>query len=145
MAGRQGSLISPKMVREFMMPNYRKIKEFADSKGIPLISVDSDGNVAELVPIMMENGVNYIYPFEVQAGCDIEEYRRLYPRLGILGGLDKRALSVGKEAIDKELERAEHMLPLGGYVPQPDHNVPPDVPWENYKYYMNRLRELVGA
>ena len=128
MAGRQGSLISPRMVRDFMMPNYRKIKEFADSKGIPLISVDSDGDVSELVPIMMENGINFYWPFEVQAGCDIEEYRRKCPRLGIYGGLDKRALAQDREAIDYELARAERMLKHGGYVSGPDHGVPPDVP-----------------
>ena len=144
MAGRNGSLISPRMVREFMMPNYRKIKDFADSKGIPLISVDTDGNVSELVPIMMENGVNFIYPFEVRAGCDIEEYRRKYPRLGIAGGLDKRALARDKEAIDRELARAERMLQHGGYLPGPDHLVPPHVSWENYRYFIERLRELVG-
>jgi len=143
MAGRQGSLISPRMVREFMMPNYRKIKKFADAKGIPLMSVDTDGDVSELVPVMMENGVNFVWPFEVQAGCDIEEYRRNYPRLGILGGLDKRALARDREAIDRELARAGRMLQHGGYVAGPDHAVPPDVPWKNYKYFMQRLRELV--
>jgi uroporphyrinogen decarboxylase len=143
MAGRKGSLISPKMVRDFMMPNYRKIKEFADANDIPLISVDSDGNISELVPIMAENGVNYIYPLEVQAGCDIEEYRRLYPRLGIGGGLDKRAMALDEEAIDGELDRAERMLSLGGYIAGPDHVVPPDVPWENYRYFMRGLRRLV--
>ena len=144
MAGRQGSLISPQMVRQFMMPNYRKIKDFADAKNIPLLSVDSDGDVSELVPIMMENGLNSIWPFEVQAGCDIEEYRRKYPRLGITGGLGKRALAQGKEAIDRELARAERMFPYGGYIASPSHLIPPDVPWANYKYYLERLRELVG-
>ena len=144
MAGRNGSLISPKMVREFMMPNYRKIKDFADANDIPLISVDTDGNVSELVPIMMENGVNLVYPFEVQAGCDVEEYRSKYPRLGILGGLDKRALAQDKEAIDRELARAGRMLKHGGYLPGPDHLVPPNVSWENYTYFMTRLRDLVG-
>ena len=144
MAGRQGSLISPKMVRDFMMPNYRKIKEFADSKGIPLISVDSDGDVSELVPIMMENGVNLFFPFEVQAGSDVEEYRRKYPRLGMMGGLDKRALAEGKEAIDREIDRAARVLPYGGFIARPDHAVPPDVSLANYKYFMDRLRELIG-
>jgi len=144
MAGRQGSLISPRMVRDFMMPNYRKIKDFADSKGIPLISVDSDGDVSELVPIMMGNGVNYFWPFEVQAGCDVEEYRRSYPRLAMMGGLDKRALSQDRAAIDVELSRAERMLRYGGYLPAPDHGVPPNVSWENYKYFMERLREITG-
>lgn len=144
MSGRNGSLISPRMVKEFMMPNYRKVKEFADSKGIPLISVDSDGDVSELVPLMMENGVNVFFPFEVQAGCDVEEYRRKYPKLGMMGGLDKRALAQDRQAIDRELERAARLLKHGGYIPGPDHMVPPDVPWENYKYFMESLRRLVG-
>ena len=144
MSGRQGPLISPKMVRDFMMPNYRKIKEFADSKDIPLFSVDTDGNVDQLLPPMTEAGVNMMYPFEVQAGCDVEKYRQEYPKLGMLGGLDKREMAVSRKAIDRELERAERLLPLGGYVPGPDHTVPPDVSWENYKYYMERLRKLVG-
>jgi uroporphyrinogen decarboxylase len=144
MAYRHGSLISPNMVREFMMPNYRRIKDLAETKGIPVMSVDTDGDVSQLVPIMMENGVNVIWPFEVQAGCDIEEYRRQYPRLGIIGGLDKRALAQDRGAIDHELARAERMLRHGGYVAGLDHMVPPDVPWENYKYYMERLRQLVG-
>jgi uroporphyrinogen-III decarboxylase len=144
MAGRQGSLISPSMTREFMMPNYQKIKDFAGAKGVPLMSVDSDGDVSELVPIMMAHGVNYLWPFEVQAGCDIEAYRRLYPQLGIMGGLDKRALAQERQAIDHELARAERMLQHGGYVASPDHGVPPDVPWDNYRYYLERLRELTG-
>jgi len=144
MAGRQGSLISPSMVRQFMMPNYRRIKEFAGAKGIPLFSVDSDGDVSELVPIMMDNGVNFFSPFEVQAGCDIEDYRRKYPRLGIMGGLDKRALAQDRGAIDRELARAERMLQYGGYIAAPDHGIPPDVPWSNFKYFQERLRELVG-
>ena len=144
MSGKQGSLISPRMVRDFMMPNYRRIKEFADSKGIPLVSVDSDGNVSELVPVMMENGINFFWPFEVQAGCDVEEYRQKYPQLAIYGGIDKRALATGRKDIDHELERAERMFKLGGYIPAPDHLVPPDVPWENFKYYMEKLRSLVG-
>jgi uroporphyrinogen decarboxylase len=144
MAGRNGSLISPKMVRDFMMPNYRKIRDFASANDIPIISVDTDGKVDELVPIMMENGVNFIYPFEVQAGCDVEDYRSKYPRLGIFGGLDKRALARDKEAIDQELARAARMLPLGGYLPGPDHLVPPDVSWKNYAYFMRGVRDLIG-
>ena len=144
MSGRQGSLISPQMVEDFMMPNYRKIREFADSKGIPLFSVDTDGKVDELLPPMTKAGINVMYPFEVQAGCDVEEYRRQYPKLGMLGGLDKRAMAVSREAIDRELERAKRMLPMGGYVPGPDHLVPPDVPFELYKYYLERLRDITG-
>jgi len=144
MSGRKGSLISPRMVEDFMMPNYRKISEFAESKGIPLFSVDTDGLVDELLPPMTKAGVNMMFPFEVQAGCDIERYRREYPKLGIMGGLDKRALARDRDAIDRELAVAERMHRIGGYVANPDHAVPPDVPFENYRYFLGRLREMVG-
>ena len=142
MAGKQGSLISPTMVREFMMPHYRRVVEFAASHGVKIVSGDSDGNVSELVPIMMEYGINAYLPFEVQAGCDIIEYRKLYPTLGIIGGLDKRALAGSRSDIDREVERAARMVEKGRYIPGFDHCIPPDVPWVNFEYAAERLRKV---
>lgn len=144
MSGKQGSLISPAMIEEFMMPNYQKIRQFADSKNIPIVSVDTDGNCDEILPVMKRHGVNMMFPFEVQAGSDVERYRQLYPDFAMMGGLDKRALARGKAEIDKELAKAERMFEYNGYVAGPDHLIPPDVPWRNYKYFMESLREIVG-
>jgi len=141
MSGRQGSLISPRMIREFMMPCYDRIADFARSAGVRIVSVDTDGDCAQLVPIFLNHGVNTFLPFEVQAGCDILEYRRKYPTLGILGGLDKRALHEGPAAIDREVERAAAMVAQGRYVPCFDHLIPPDVPWEHFRYAAARMRE----
>ncbi len=142
MSGRQGSLISPAMVREFMMPCYDRIAAFAASAGVRLVSVDTDGDCAELVPLMMEHGINAFLPFEVQAGNDILAYRRRYPTLGIIGGLDKRALAGSKSDIDREIAKAEQMLEQGRYLPGFDHLIPPDVPWENYRYAAERMKEV---
>jgi len=144
MSGRQGSLISPAMIEEFMMPNYRKIRAFARAHRIPLISVDSDGRVDNLLPVMTRNGVNFFFPFEVQAGCDVEAVRRQYPELAILGGLNKYALVLGRAAIDAEIARAARMLKHGRYAPSLDHLVPPDVPWDAYVYYIARLKDILG-
>lgn len=142
MSGRQGSLISPAMVQEFMMPCYDRIADFAESAGVRILSVDTDGDCAELVPIMMEHGVNMFMPFEVQAGNDILAYRRQYPELGIWCGLDKRALADSKAAVDEELDRAKAMLKLGRYVPGFDHLIPPDAKWELFEYAATRMKEL---
>lgn len=144
MSGKQGSLISPKMVEEFMMPCYDRIADFARRKGVRLVSVDTDGLCSELVPIMMNHGINVFLPFEVQAGNDILEYRRLYPTLGIYGGLDKRALAGSKQDIDREIEKAAQMLEKGRYVPAFDHLIPPDVPWERFVYAADKTRKLCG-
>lgn len=142
MSGRQGSLISPAMVRDFMMPSYDRIVAFAASAGVRLVSVDTDGDCRELVPVMMEHGINAFLPFEVQAGNDILAYRRQYPTLGIIGGLDKRALAGNKDDIEREIAKAGQMLEQGRYIPGFDHLIPPDVPWENYRYAAERMKEV---
>jgi hypothetical protein len=142
MSGRQGSLISPAMVRRFMMPCYERIAAFARTAGVRVVSVDTDGDCGELVPIFCDHGVNTVFPFEVQAGNDVLAYRRGYPLLGIMGGLDKRALAWGKEAIDNEIGRAQMMVAQGRYVPGFDHLIPADVPWSHFQYAVFRLREV---
>jgi uroporphyrinogen decarboxylase len=145
MSGRQGSLLSIAMVEEFMMPQYDRLAAFCRRRGIPLMSVDSDGLVDELVPAMMKHGVNMYLPFEVQAGNSVEEYRRLYPDLAILGGLDKNALAAGKPELHRELDRAERMLARGRYIPGFDHLIPPNATWANFAYFVDHLRKIVGA
>jgi hypothetical protein len=142
MSGRQGSLISPQMVNEFMMPCYDRIAAFAKRHGVRVMSVDTDGYCGQLVPIMMDHGVNVFMPFEVQAGNDPFEYRRQYPALGIIGGLDKRALARGRTEIDLEVEKARRLIDRGRYIPGFDHLIPPDVPWQNMQYAAKRIREV---
>jgi len=143
MSGKQGSLISMAMVEEFMMPHYDRIADFVRRHNIPLFSVDTDGNCDELIPVFMRHGVNVMFPFEVQAGSDIERYRDLYPTLGMLGGLDKNALAKTKKEMNRELARAERMLAKGRYVPGCDHLIPPNVPWTNWKYFMEALKKII--
>lgn len=143
MAYKNGPLISPAFFREFMLPYYRQMTDFYHQMGARWITVDSDGDVSQLVPLFIEGGVDAMLPFEVQAGSDVRQVREAYPKLRILGGIDKRALAVDKAAIDAELElRLPAMFSAGGYLPSLDHHVPPNVPYENFRYYLERCREL---
>jgi hypothetical protein len=146
MAFRSGPLISPAMVRRFMAPRYKQVTEFLHKHGIDVVHLDSDGNVMKLVPIWMECGVNFPWPFEVAAGNDMLALRREYGKDIILGGgIDKRCLIKGKEAIDAEvMGKVPTLISTGGYFPGCDHGIPPDVSFENYKYFVNLLREING-
>jgi len=143
MSGKTGSLLSPDMVEEFMLPRYRRIKRFADEHGIPVLSVDTDGNCEKLIPLFESAGVNLMFPFEVAAGCDVVSLHSKYPNIAFQGGINKMALAEGKEAIDEELLRIEPLLSQTGYMPCLDHAIPPKVSYENYCYYTKRLRELI--
>jgi len=143
MCGRQGPLISPKHWKEFMGPCYRRIKDFTRKHNIPVMSVDTDGYPDLIIPVMMEHGVNYLWPFEVAAGCDVNYFGNKYPSLGMWGGIDKRALAAGKKAIDRELERIRPAMEKGRYIPDMDHSIPDDVSWENYLHYAKALKKLI--
>ncbi len=145
MCGRQGPLIGPDHWRQFMGPCYRRIKAFADDHGIPVISVDTDGKPDLIVEPMMEAGVNYLFPLEVAAGVDVNDYRRRWPQLAVMGGIDKRALAHGPAAIDAELARIAPAIQTGRYIPELDHLIPDDVSWENFCHYACSLRELLGV
>ncbi|NCO41794.1 MAG: hypothetical protein AUJ96_27990 [Armatimonadetes bacterium CG2_30_66_41] len=145
MCYKAGPLLSPAMFREFMIPRYQRVTDYARSQGIDVIFVDSDGNVEQLLPLWLEAGVNGVYPMEVAAGMDVVDLRKRYGRdLLMTGGLDKRVLTKDKAAIDAELERKVPLAHEGGYVPTIDHAIPFDVPYDNFAYYWERKKELLG-
>lgn len=143
MAFKTTSLISPAMFRQFMLEPYRRVSDFVHGRGVPCTMVDSDGHVSGLIPLWIEGGVDVIYPFEVAAGMEVREIRRRYPRLGMSGGVDKRALARDRAAIDAELAAKMPLIAAGGYVPTLDHSLPPDIPLENFRYYMERKWEWI--
>lgn len=146
MAYRSGPLISPQMFREFMLTPYQRVTSFLKKMGVKVILVDTDGNIEKLIPLFLESGISAIFPFEVQAGNDIVSFRKKYPRLQILGGIDKMKIAQGKDAIDEELNsKVPFMLKSGGYIPHIDHHVHPDISWEDFKYYRTRLNEMILA
>jgi uroporphyrinogen decarboxylase len=143
MCYKNGPMISPAMFREFMMPYYKRLIGFLRDQGVRHFCVDTDGDCRTLIPLFLECGMTGMLPFEVQAGCDVVEIRKAYPRLQIYAGLDKNLVAAGRDAIDAELEaKLPTLLRQGGYIPFVDHLVHPDVSWENFAYYRRRIQEL---
>lgn len=146
MAYKNGPLISPELFREFILPYYKGLTSYLRNRGIKWIILDSDGNFEKLIPLFTEGGINGLLPFECAAGLDIEAIRQAYPNLRILGGIDKREIANGKDAIDKELEgKLPFMFSKGGYIPTLDHHVPPGISYEDFKYYLEKTREIYGS
>ena len=138
-----GSMIGPQMIREFMVPYYKRFTSFLQSEGVEIILVDTDGYCHDIIPLFIEGGATGMYPFETHTGMDIVRVRRDFPQLQILGGIPKSNIAFGPRAIEEFLEPVEAVLKTGGYIPHADHLIPPEVPWDGFKYYRNRLNELI--
>ena len=144
MCYKNGPLISPAMFREWLTPAYKELTGCLRDHGVPVITVDTDGNCSALLPVFIEAGVDSLLPFEVQAGMDVVEVRETFPKLGIMGGIDKKNVAAGRQAIDDELEaKIPYMMRHGGFIPSVDHQVPPDVSWDNFKYYREKLNGML--
>ncbi len=140
-----GPLISPEMFQQFMVPRYKQITDLVKSAGCDRGIVDSDGNIHKLAPLWYAGGVNILMPCEA-AHTDTLRLRQENPEqdLFLMGGVDKRALARGRQAIDQEMERIKRVMDLGGFIPHVDHLVPPDVSLADYMYYREKKQKLLG-
>ena len=140
-----GSMVSPAMIKEYMIPYDRRLTGFLKEHGVKTIFVDTDGDCLDIIPLFIDGGVTGIYPIEVSCGMDILETRRLYPELQLMGGIPKSELPNGKRRIDEILRTPAEVLRSGGYIPFGDHLIPPEVHWEEFRYYREQLNTVIDA
>ena len=144
MAMKNGPLLSPRAYRTFIFPHMRRLVDFYKRSGVPYVIVDTDGNSEPLIPLLMEAGVDGLWPLERASDMDPLLIRRKYGRdLRLWGGVDKRELTKDKAAIDTHLRSLAPLITDGGFIPTVDHLVPPDVPLENFYYYMEQKQRLL--
>jgi uroporphyrinogen decarboxylase len=140
-----GLLISPDMIREFLLPCYQEVVGKARRRQTRRLYmlVDTDGWAEPAIPLYLEAGMDVMCPFEVASGCDVVAIGRKWPQLIMSGGIDKRVLARGRDAIERHLQ---HIIPAmvrrGGYIPTCDHGVPDNVSLDNYLFYRRRICEL---
>jgi len=143
-----GSLISPEMMEEFLLPYYQQL--IANVKGRQLdktrhlhVYLATDGYCPPVIPIYEKIGMNVMGPFEVASNNNVLEIAHNYPNLVILGGMDKRILASGKDAINQMVDTImPAMQKRGGYIPTCDHGVPEEVDFEDYVHFRRRLQEF---
>ncbi|HBP37555.1 MAG TPA: hypothetical protein DD640_02220 [Clostridiales bacterium] len=144
MAMKGAPLLGPETYRRFIYPHMKRLVEFMRGQGIRYVAVDSDGDPEQLMPLLMDAGVDTIWPLERAAGVDPWKWRQKFGKsLRLWGGVDKRVLARDKAAIDSHLAELQPLLADGGFIPSVDHLVPPDVSLENYLYYMERKQQML--
>jgi uroporphyrinogen decarboxylase len=142
-----GPMISPEIYRRFYDKHYRRMFDFYRSKGIKWMLIDSDGKVDDLVPCWLESGFDIVFPVEIGTWkADPLAFRKKYGRkLRMMGGVNKHVIAQGEDAIRKELTNLKPLVDEGGFIPLPDHRIPPDVSLEQMKTYVNIFQEIFNS
>ena len=146
MAYKGQAMISPRDMREFMLPRYKRLYRFFKERGVDCVCMDSDGFNGQILDVFHPDAIDGIQPLEIAAGNDPEVFLKRYPKLYIEGGIDKRELRFTKGQTRAEVvRRYRTALERGGYVPCVDHGVPPDVPVRNFLYMVELLRGFANG
>ncbi|CUO80126.1 hypothetical protein MCI89_10130 [Muricomes sp. OA1] len=143
LSGKNGPMVSPDCFEEFVADYYRALIPLFKEHGVGNVFVDTDGDFARLIPNFMDAGVDGFLPMDVNAGMDIVEVRKQFPKLKFIGSFNKLEIAKGPAAIDKEFDRILPVIRGGGYIPGSDHQVAPSTSLENYKYYIKKLRKIM--
>ncbi len=140
MGYRNSTLFSPACYEELLWPSHRRMCDFFNSKGKPVI-LHSCGKIESLIPKLIEAGFSAIQPLEAKCGQDVRVLKELYGnKITFFGNIDIRKLSGTKADIEEEISTK---LPVamkgGGYIFHSDHSVPPTVSFDNYRYAIELL------
>lgn len=146
LAAKGGPLLGPHTFREFILPHMRRVVRFLKEHGVRWVALDSDGDPTVLIPLFMEAGIDIIWPIERASHVSPMEWRRQFGRdLRLWGGVDKRELAKGPQAIRAHLLEMAPLIEEGGFIPTVDHCVSPEISWDNFRYYMDAKMDLLSG
>ncbi|MCX6993975.1 MAG: hypothetical protein NT011_12650 [Kiritimatiellaeota bacterium] len=146
MAMKGGPLLGPDMFRTFIFPHLKRLVAFLRSHGTRYVAVDCDGDPTPLIPLLLEAGIDTLWPIERASEVSPQAWRKRFGKdLRLWGGVDKRELAKGPEAIRRHLREFIPLIEQGGFIPTVDHTVPPDVSWDNFRIYMDYKIKLLSG
>ncbi len=146
LGGQDRPLFSPATYRELVKPLHRELFAFLRANTDARIFFHSCGAIRELIPDLIEVGVDVLNPVQVSAaGMDTAELKRDFGRDLVFwgGGVDtQRVLGAGTpdEVRAEVRRRVGDLAPGGGFVFAAVHNVQADVPGENVVAMVDGLR-----
>jgi uroporphyrinogen decarboxylase len=147
LAGQFGLLINPETYRKVMKPRHKKIMDFIKARSNAKIFFHSCGAIREIIPDLIEVGVDIINPVQVSAaGMESGALKRDFGRdMTFWGGLvdTQGVFTSGTPAEVREdvRRRIDDLGPNGGFVAATVHNIQANVPPENIMAMWETLQE----
>ena len=143
-----GPQISPETYQEIFLPRHKKMWDCVHEKTDWKIFLHSCGSIYQLLPHLIEAGVDIINPVHINAkDMEPEKLKREFGDEVVFWGggcdtqkvLPKGTVEEVREDVQKNLET---LAPGGGFVFTPVHNVQPDVKPKNIEAVYKAAREF---
>lgn len=134
MGSQRGLMLSPDMVRRFIIPGCKRLVEQAHSYGVKVI-YHSCGSIVDIIPDLIEAGVDIIHPIQaLAAGMEPMNLKEKFEgKVSFCGGVDTQDLLVhgSPEDVRRKVKELREIFPTGLIISPSHEAVMPDVPPEN--------------
>jgi uroporphyrinogen decarboxylase len=143
LAFNNGTMLSPRWIRENLIPRYKRSAEIVHRYGKPFL-FHSCGQVDAIMEDLIETvGIDARHSYQDNIEPVEEVYRKYHDRICIIGGLDVDLLARGSE--DQVRKRTRQILeacaPGGGYVMGSGNSVTNYCKIENYFTMLDETRK----
>lgn len=139
-----GLMLSGDLIREFVFPGTRALVRQAKDYGLKVVH-HSCGAIAELIPDLIEIGVDAIHPIQALAkGMAAEELASLHRhQVAFCGGVDAQELLVHgtPEAVQSRVRQLVALFPTGLVVSPSHEAILPDLPPRNIEALFAAVRK----
>jgi uroporphyrinogen decarboxylase len=147
LAGQFDLLISPQIYREVVKPRHKKIMDFIKARTDAKIFFHSCGAIREIIPDMIDIGIDIINPVQVSAtGMESAALKRDFGKdVTFWGGLvDTQGVftdGTEQQVRDEVRRRIDDLGPGGGFIAATVHNIQANVPPQNVMAMWETLQE----
>jgi len=146
-ADKNSTLMSPRHFREFILPGLKRCVDAAHAAGAYVVK-HSDGNIMQVLDMIVETGIDALNPLEPAAGMDIGLLKERYgKRIALIGNIDcgyvlSQAQSEEVRRVTRETIRKA--APGGGFCLSSSNSIHSSVRPENYMAMIETWREERG-
>jgi len=136
-----GLLLSPDIIHEFLVPEYRRLFDLYRSKGV-IINFHSCGHIEPILDVFIDLGINILNPIQVSANNLDNVRAKTQGKLALQGGVSSDLIVNGPiEAIREDVQRRIKQLgQRGGFFCNADQYMP--WPEEHYRALQDAVEEF---
>jgi len=142
MAHNHTPMMSPSSFEQIFLPAYRRMVAAFKGAGAAHVVLHSDGNIAPILDMLLDAGIDGINPVEPKAGMHLPSLKEKYgDRLALIGGMcNSHVLPEGPLSAIRD--QAREILEAGrdGGVIIGVHSIGPDIPVSHYTEYQRTVR-----
>lgn len=143
MGSQRGLMLSPEMIRRFVIPGCKQLVEQAHRYGLKVI-YHSCGSIVDIIPDLIAVGVDVIHPIQALAvGMEPTQLKNKFgEEVAFCGGVDTQDLLVNgtTEEVREKVRELRSIFPTGLIISPSHEAIMPDVPPENIQALFDEVQ-----